>query len=455
MVKAIPQGILWAVANGAEVINLSLGSSVDDLGEPARTAICDAVAVAAKTAVVIVAQGNGGGDGNPLNAPASCPGALSVTSVGPDLRSSYFTSFDATAGISAPGTDVLSTVPLATSRSGYEEWSGTSMAAPHVSGAAALAVATHRGMSASEIGDLLRATATDLGPEGPDPMFGAGLVNASAVAGGRSETVGEVFHLRATSASPKNGRVLLSWVPPGNAVVDRYEVSALGSQTPVAVVPGVDVRTLLDTSLLDGASTVIVTAVTRSGQRIPSAPLVYEPRTVNADDQAGTPTLDGFSTRWVPAGLMVTWNQSRIDGLIRIEGPHMFGETIYADAVRVDAGRVLIAVPAGSAARSSRILTVFAYSGDKEVALDLTPPQYRTRIDVSRAGAQHMLVIGSLGCAKSCGGKTVTLSSSSGKVIGVGVSNAAGRFAVTVPLTGSSVRAVSKTEQSNWVNVTP
>jgi len=293
MVRAIPKGIMWAAANGADVINLSLGGSVDDLGEPARKTICDAVAVAAKTAVVIVASGNEGAEGNPLNVPASCPGALSVTSVGPDLRASHFTSFDLTVGISAPGTDVLSTAPLAMSRSGYEEWSGTSMAAPHVSGAAALAVAAHSGMSASEVTALIKATATDLGPEGPDPMFGAGLVNAAKLAGGSGETVGEVFHLRALSGFHNRGRVLLSWTPPGSAAVDRYEVSTLDSDQPVAVVSGGDVRTLLDTSLLNGASTVVVTAVTRSGQRIPSAPLVYAARTVDVhtDDRVDTPVL--------------------------------------------------------------------------------------------------------------------------------------------------------------------
>jgi subtilisin family serine protease len=73
---------------------------------------------------------------------------------------------------------VLSTVPPA----GYQEMAGTSQAAPHVTGVAALLVSL--GLRSRAVTDRLLATATDLGPPGPDAEYGHGLVNARAAVAG-------------------------------------------------------------------------------------------------------------------------------------------------------------------------------------------------------------------------------------------------------------------------------
>jgi serine protease len=64
--------------------------------------------------------------------------------------------------------------------SGYEAWNGTSMAAPHVSGVAALVWSHNPGWTNAEIRQALRATAEDLGPAGRDNAYGYGLVQGAA-----------------------------------------------------------------------------------------------------------------------------------------------------------------------------------------------------------------------------------------------------------------------------------
>ena len=75
--------------------------------------------------------------------------------------------------ISAPGVSINSTVP----GGGYGVKSGTSMACPHVSGAAALLKQQHPTWTPARIRARLRDTASDLGVPGADPTFGSGLLD--------------------------------------------------------------------------------------------------------------------------------------------------------------------------------------------------------------------------------------------------------------------------------------
>ena len=107
--------------------------------------------------------------------------------------------------ISAPGTDIYSTLPT----SGYGNKSGTSIAAPHVSGALALAFAQRPNMTVAEATSLLYSTATDITSYGTgwDRETGYGEVNAyMMVTGGYLRGITTVQAGRTMSAAPLSGR---------------------------------------------------------------------------------------------------------------------------------------------------------------------------------------------------------------------------------------------------------
>jgi serine protease len=184
-VEAIAAGIDWARTHGADVINLSLGSEVPVVGAVGGDAIDAAIRRALSAGIVVVAAA--GNSGLPVcEQPAASAGLLCVGAVDKRAARSLFSSFGSGLGIVAPGgsalpaTDenVLSTMPP----DGYEEMAGTSQAAPHVSGVAALLVSV--GLRGQTAVNRLLATATDLGAPGVDPEYGHGLVNARAAVAG-------------------------------------------------------------------------------------------------------------------------------------------------------------------------------------------------------------------------------------------------------------------------------
>lgn len=183
----VAAGVRWAAQAGADVINLSV--TADDEGDLAR-----AVEEAWESGAVVVAAGPSeegplGLDGVPV---------VVVTAVDADAGLAPYATGTAGArwGIAAPGgverapsgdgcrgdDAVPSAVPVPGGESDATACLvGTSMAAPHVAGAAALLVAT--GMAPADVVDRLLATAVDLGLEGPDGTFGAGLLDVAAAVG--------------------------------------------------------------------------------------------------------------------------------------------------------------------------------------------------------------------------------------------------------------------------------
>jgi serine protease len=181
----VAAGIDWARTNGADVINLSLGSDVPLVGATDAGDLDAAIRRALQAGLVVVAAA--GNNGVPVcEQPAAADGLLCVGAVDRRAMHAAYSSFGAGLGVVAPGgsalgtpgEDVLSTYPTST----YAELAGTSMAAPHVSGVAALLVAC--GLHGQDAVHRIIATATDLGPPGPDVAYGYGLVNARAAVAG-------------------------------------------------------------------------------------------------------------------------------------------------------------------------------------------------------------------------------------------------------------------------------
>ncbi len=169
----VANGIIWAADHGARVINLSLGGG-DSAGMHA--AVQYAVQ---KKVVVVAAAGNNGTSGNAPSYPAAYSEAIAVGSVNSSLAHSSFSNTGSYLDLVAPGEFIVSayggSIP-----NDYEWMSGTSMATPYVSAAAALVVARNHSLIPTTVKTILESTATDLGSAGHDNVYGSGLVNPRA-----------------------------------------------------------------------------------------------------------------------------------------------------------------------------------------------------------------------------------------------------------------------------------
>ena len=175
----IIEGIDWAITNDMDVINMSLGSSTySSTFEAACTRAIEA------GVVIVAAAGNSGPGDATVGYPAKYPGVIGVSATDSSNVIAYFSSRGDGVDIAAPGVSIYSTY-----RGGaYTTMSGTSMASPHVAGVVALILTQPDGndgtWTPAEVQDRLQSTAQDLGSEGYDLLYGAGLVRADlAVAG--------------------------------------------------------------------------------------------------------------------------------------------------------------------------------------------------------------------------------------------------------------------------------
>lgn len=174
-------GILFAVRQGADVINLSLGSSVPSL--LLKEAIDYALA---HDVVVVAASGNDYAD--VVGYPAAFDGVIAVGAVDWSYQEGFtradFSNYGDKLDLVAPGVDIFSTVPPEKDiydgkRDGYAMKQGTSMAAPFVAGMAALLRAEDNSLTYTQVQQRLYESAVDIGPAGWDKQYGMGIINGS------------------------------------------------------------------------------------------------------------------------------------------------------------------------------------------------------------------------------------------------------------------------------------
>lgn len=165
----IAQAVVWSANNGAEVINLSLGAPI--YSELLKNAVSYA---RSKEAVVVAAAGNAyfGRTDKPIY-PAAYPGVIAVSATDKKDQLDPLSETGPYVDVAAPGVGILSTLPGGE----YGTYSGTSQASPQVAGVAALLSA--EGASPEETRKRIEESAVDLGPEGKDPSFGAGRLDAA------------------------------------------------------------------------------------------------------------------------------------------------------------------------------------------------------------------------------------------------------------------------------------
>jgi subtilisin family serine protease len=191
--EGVADGITWAYTHGAQVLNLSLGGSSTD------PALEDAIAQAHSSgSLVVAAMGND--DSGVANYPAAYDHVLAVAATGPNDQRAHYSSYGAHCDVAAPGGEmsfyhdpdgIYSTMPTywVTMNDEYFDQDydyvhGTSQAAPHVSGLAALIWSLDASLSPDEVQNTIQSTAVDLGSPGWDQYFGHGRIDALAAVGG-------------------------------------------------------------------------------------------------------------------------------------------------------------------------------------------------------------------------------------------------------------------------------
>lgn len=170
---AVEKSIRWMIDNGVNIINMSFSSEAPNNAERALISECYR-----NNIFLVAAAGNSGGTGNAdtIGYPAKYKSVMAVTAVDMNKERSSFSSQGENAQISAAGTDILSTYK----NNSYAVLSGTSMAAPLISGAAAILqgkalLRFNRLLSVDELSMIMDIYADDLGNRGKDNQYGYGL----------------------------------------------------------------------------------------------------------------------------------------------------------------------------------------------------------------------------------------------------------------------------------------
>jgi len=224
-------GIKHAADKGARIINISGG------GTGGEVVKCNAVSYAiGKGSMVLAAAGNNGN--STMFYPAACPGTIAVGNTTLlDSRAST-SNFGSWVDLAAPGTNILSTVPVGgtcehCNSTGYKPLSGTSMAAPMVSGSAAVVLSRQPALTNAQVETRLKRTAVEL----PSANLGAGRIDLfEAVFNGSFEEGNLALWTRLGTASSKTS--LGSIVPQDRKRMGSVSTGPAGAQTTGTLLQG-------------------------------------------------------------------------------------------------------------------------------------------------------------------------------------------------------------------------
>ncbi len=236
----VAEGIRWAADHGAQVINLSLGG-----GGHSRV-MAQAVEYArSKGTTVVCAAGN---NGRYVESPAVEPGSVAVSAIDEGDQIAFFSSRGPEVDVAAPGVRILQQTICENGRNRCEQfaaWSGTSMAAPHVAGVAALLYSL--GVTDPDaVEAALKSYASKPAHGGSErELYGAGVASASQAADGvlwhagmvRLAALAALAALVAWRVRRKHGELSWGWVVPALLTgVGGFFLSRFVSH----LIPGVD-----------------------------------------------------------------------------------------------------------------------------------------------------------------------------------------------------------------------
>ena len=161
----VASGIVIAVDSGASVINLSVGSYSDSV------VLSEAVAYAVNNGIAVIAAAGNDGSNAP-SYPAAYEGVVGVSALDAEGHIANFSNYGDAVDLAAPGVEIVA----AWEQSSFVTMSGTSAAAPFVTGAVAALLSTGQAATGAEAISLLESHAIDLGTAGVDADFGYGAL---------------------------------------------------------------------------------------------------------------------------------------------------------------------------------------------------------------------------------------------------------------------------------------
>ncbi|GIE33030.1 hypothetical protein Ait01nite_060750 [Actinoplanes italicus] len=240
------EGIIWAADNGAQILNMSLGSTSK------VAAVTNAISYArSKGVTVIAAVGNDREKGSPTSYPGADAGVIGVAATDSGDRIGHYSTAGNYVDVAAPGTNILSTYPGGQ----YKSMMGTSMATPHVAAVAALLKSYQPSLTPDQIEAALEKSAVDLGQPGFDNDFGNGRIDAVAAlnAVAPATTAPTTPPTKAPTSAPTTPPTKAPTTPPTKAPITSAPVTTPPTTAPT--VPGTKVKPVITANTAGGEVT--------------------------------------------------------------------------------------------------------------------------------------------------------------------------------------------------------
>jgi len=348
---AVARGITWAADNGAHILSLSLGA-----GSGAQQ-LQDAVNYAwNRGCLVVVAAGNGGSSSPQY--PAYYTNCIAVAATDSSDRLASFSQYGSWVDIAAPGVGILSTIP----NNRYASYDGTSMACPHVAGAAAVLWSHNPSLTNAQIRSALETNVDPYQPfSGRTIAPNAGRLNvyrALQAVGGGGPTQPSLSSLSLNPTSVVGGNsstgtvTLTAPAPSGGFVVNLSSSNPSVATVPstVTVPAGTTSATFtVSTRAVSSATSVTITASAGGVSR--TATLTVNP--------APSVTLQSLTIS--PTSV---WGGSTATGTVTLSGPAPAGGVVVQ--LRSSSSRASVpssvTIPAGATSARFTIQTRSAFS---------------------------------------------------------------------------------------------